>query len=110
MINETVIPAALGVLLCVLGIFNMTGNVSSLHLYHRKRVTEEDRKPFGRLVGLGTLLIGVALIVFGVLFFMYQKTQNELYSLIGTATLIAGVVIGIVLNFYAMIKYNKGIF
>ena len=30
----------LGVLVCVIGIINMTGNISSLHSYHRKRVAE----------------------------------------------------------------------
>ncbi|MBQ8331912.1 MAG: hypothetical protein IJX94_05390 [Clostridia bacterium] len=37
--------------IAVLGIINMTGNISSLHWYHRQRVTKEDRKPFGKLVG-----------------------------------------------------------
>lgn len=56
-----------GIILCVLGCVNMTGNISSLHWYHRQRVTEENRKPFGKLVGLGTLTIGVAIILFGIL-------------------------------------------
>ena len=102
--------SGLGLLVCVLGIINMTGNISSLHSYHRKRVTEEDRKPFGKLVGLGTLLIGIAMIVFGVLFLMFEKTQLDLYIIIGTVLLIAGIIAGMVISFYAMVKYNKGIF
>ena len=102
--------AALGLLVCVFGIINMTGNISSLHSYHRKRVTEEDRKPFGKLVGLGTLLIGIAMIVFGVLFLMFEKTQLDFYIIIGTVLLIAGIIAGMVISFYAMVKYNKGIF
>ena len=102
--------SGLGLLVCVLGIINMTGNISSLHSYHRKRVTEEDRKPFGKLVGLGTLLIGIAMIVFGVLFLMFEKTQLDLYVIIGTVLLIAGIIAGMVISFYAMMKYNKGIF
>ena len=101
---------ALGLLVCVLGVINMTGNISSLHSYHRKRVTEEDRKPFGKLVGLGTLLIGIAMIVFGILFLMFEKTQLDLYVIIGTVLLIAGIIAGMVISFYAMMKYNKGIF
>ena len=102
--------SGLGLLVCVLGIINMTGNISSLHSYHRKRVTEEDRKPFGKLVGLGTLLIGIAMIVFGVLFLMFEKTQLDLYIIMGTVLLIAGIIAGMVISFYAMVKYNKGIF
>ncbi len=101
---------ALGVLVCILGAINMTGNISSLHSYHRKRITEETRKPFGKLVGLGTLIIGIVMIVFGVLFLLFEKTQNELYAIIGTVLLIAGIIIGTVISFYAMMKYNKGIF
>ena len=102
--------AGLGLLVSILGIINMTGNISSLHSYHRHRVTEENRKPFGRLVGLGTLIIGIAMIVFGVLFFIFEQTKLELLVIIGTAELIAGIIAGAIISFYAMIKYNKGIF
>ena len=102
--------AGLGLLVSILGIINMTGNISSLHWYHRQRVTEENRKPFGRLVGLGTLIIGVAVAVYGALLFMFEKTQLELYVIIGAVLLVAGIVLGLAISFYAMIKYNKGIF
>ncbi|MBE6548785.1 MAG: hypothetical protein E7667_07965 [Ruminococcaceae bacterium] len=88
----------------------MTGNISSIHSYHRQRVTEENRKPFGRLVGLGTLIIGVAMILFGVLFLIFEKTQLDILVIIGAAELIAGIIAGMVISFYAMKKYNKGIF
>ena len=100
----------LGLLICVIGVINMTGNISSLHSYHRKRVTEEDRKPFGRLVGMGTLIIGVSLILYGVLFFVYEKTQINALVIVGTSELIIGIVAGLVISFFAMIKYNRGIF
>ena len=102
--------ASLGLLVCALGIVNMTGNISSLHWYHRHRVTEENRKPFGRLVGLGTLIIGLAMIVFGVLFLIFEQTNLAFLVVIGTVELIAGIIAGMIVSFYAMIKYNKGIF
>lgn len=101
---------AVGLLICVFGIINMTGNISSLHAYHRHRVTEKDRKPFGRLVGIGTLIIGVTVILYGVSFLLYEKMQQDLYVTIGTFVLILGIVIGLAITFYAMKKYNKGIF
>ena len=101
---------SLGVLIAVLGIINMTGNISSLHAYHRKRVSEENKKPFGRLVGFGTLLVGVAITVFGVLFFAFERTQLEFLVIIGVIELIVGIIAGMAISFYAMIKYNKGIF
>lgn len=102
--------AGLGVLISVLGIINMTGNISSLHWYHRQRVTEENIKPFGKLVGFGTLIIGVAMIVFGALFLIYEKTQLELLVIIGTVELFLGIILGTIISFYAMKKYNGGIF
>lgn len=102
--------AVLGIVLCVLGSMNMKGNISSLHWYHRQRVTEEDRKPFGKLVGLGTLMIGVAMILFGILFWIYEATMMEIWVIVGTVILGVGIVTGLGLSFYAMIKYNKGIF
>ena len=102
--------AGLGLLVSILGIINMTGNISSLHWYHRQRVTEENRKPFGRLVGLGTLIIGIAIIVCGTLFFIFEQTQLEFLMIIGTVELILGIVVGLIISFYAMKKYNHGIF
>ena len=101
---------SLGVLIAVLGIINMTGNISSLHAYHRKRVSEENKKPFGKLVGIGTLLVGVAITVFGALFFVFERTQLEFLVIIGVIELIVGIIAGMAVSFYAMIKYNKGIF
>ena len=105
-----IITAVLGALICVLGIINMTGNISSLHWYHRQRVTEENRKPFGKLVGLGTIIIGLAMIVFGVLFLIFEQTQFKALVIIGVVELIAGIIAGMIVSFYAMKKYNGGIF
>lgn len=69
----------LGILISILGIINMTGNISSLHWYHRQRVTEENRKPFGKLVGLGTLIIGIAMVIFGILFSIFEQTQLDIF-------------------------------
>jgi uncharacterized membrane-anchored protein len=102
--------AALGILLSVIGVINMTGNISTVHGYHRKRVTEENRKAFGKLVGAGTLIIGLAMLVYGILLFAFEQTQNEALSVIGVVILLAGIVAGSALSFYAMKKYNGGIF
>ena len=88
----------------------MTGNIYSLHRYHRHRVYEENKKPFGRLVGLGTLIVGVALMVFGGLMFVFEQTALQIILVIAPIILIAGVVAGLSISFYAMKKYNGGIF
>ena len=53
---EFIITTLLGIVCIVLGVLNMKGNISTVHWYHRKRVSEENRLPFGRLVGFGRLL------------------------------------------------------
>ena len=52
------IAMLVGAVLVGMGIYNIKGNISSLHSYHRSRVKEEDRLPFGRLVGIGNITMG----------------------------------------------------
>ena len=101
---------AVGALIIALGISNMRGNISSIHSYHRQRVTEENVKPFGRLMGLGTLIIGVAVALYGVLFLIFEFTGCVPLVIVGTVLLIASIIAGLAISFYAMKKYNGGIF
>ena len=107
---ENIVTFLVGVIGIVLGISNMRGNISTLHSYHRHRVSEEDRIPFGKQVGLGTMVIGIGIIIFSVLSTVTLYTENNIFILIGTAVLIVGIVAGLIISFKAMIKYNKGIF
>ncbi len=102
--------ASFALIIIIIGVINMTGNISSLHWYHRQRVSEEDKLPYGRLVGLGTVIIGLSCVIFGATLLMYEKSGLDLWALIGTISLIIGIAAGIAISFYAMIKYNKGIF
>ena len=99
-----------GIVLCVISFSVMRGNISLLHSYHRNRVKEEDIKPFGKLSGLGTLVVGIAVVVYGAFILLAMLTNNETYTLIGNIPLIVGLVVGMGIAFYAMKKYNGGIF
>ena len=105
-----IVAFLVGIVCIVLGISNMRGNISSLHSYHRHRVSEEDRIPFGKQVGLGIVVIGIGIIIFSVLSTVTLYTENNIFILIGNAVLIVGIVAGLIISFKAMIKYNKGIF
>ena len=107
---ENIITAIIGVVCIVIGIINRKGNISTLHSYHRNRVSEKDRLLFGKMVGLGMIIIGISMIIMGALSFIATILQNNLYLTLGSAALIVGLVIGLGITFYAMIKYNKGIF
>ena len=107
---ENIFSAIFGVVCIVIGVLNRKGNISMLHAYHRKRVSEEDRLPFGKMVGLGMIIIGLGLIAAAGLFVLSANLQNNIYSIAGNIVLGIGFAVGLIINFYAMIKYNKGIF
>ena len=106
----SIITLIIGIVCVLLGVQNARGNISSLHSYHRHRVSEEDRLPFGRMVGLGTIIVGVGIILFSILSAVTLLTDNDVYILIGDAVMIIGIVVGLCISFYAMKKYNGGIF
>ena len=108
--GELLLPVALGAVIIGLGVQNMKGNISSLHRYLRKRVTEEDRIPFGRKVGLGSIILGGAVILKACFQFAAGKMGSPVLDTAGTVVLIAGLTAGLGLIFYAMMKYNKGVF
>ena len=99
-----------GAICIVIGIFNMRGNISTLHSYHRSRVAPENVKPFGRLVGIGMLIIGIGLIISGVLLYVTELTNIKAYMTAGIAVMALGFAVGLGMSFFAMRKYNKGIF
>ena len=110
MITGTLTTVIVGIICITLGIINMKGNISSIHSYHRERVSEEDIRPFGRLVGLGTIIIGVGCILMGIATLLSTLLEAVFLLIIGSAIMIASIFVGIALSFYAMKKYNGGIF
>ena len=92
----------LGIFISVLGIVNMTGNISTIHSYNRRKVKEEDVPKYGRAVGTGTLIIGVSLIAAFVTTFWSETAMSFI--------VIPALVIGLGFILYAQFKYNKGIF
>ncbi len=105
-----VTTVVLGLLISAMGIANMMGNISSLHSYHRHRVSEEDRKPFGKQVGLGTLLSGISCVFYGVFHLIYELTDKVVFVWIGSVGLIVLLAVGLFIVLRAIIKYNRGLF
>ena len=93
----------IGTIIAVLGIFNLRGNIGSIHWYNRRKVSKEDQLPYCRCVGLGTLLIGAAMIISG---FLQALVSVEA----GAVVILIGIIIGLVLILNAQFKYNRGIF
>lgn len=93
----------LGTLLTILGVFNMKGNIASIHWYNRRKVTKENQKAYSLVMGLGTLIIGVCLIIAGI-------AQAFISIESGAVIMVIGILIGFALMLYGQIKYNKGLF
>ncbi len=105
-----ILLALVGGILIFFGVLNCCGNLKPLHSYHYKRVAKKDFLKFGRRVGLGNILIGVSIILYGASLYAYEKTQSDLCVLIGLVVLFVGLGAGLAISFAAMQKYNKGIF
>lgn len=107
---ENIFVALIGAVIIVIGFINRTGNISLLHSYHRKNVSEEDKLPLGKKVGLSMIIVGISIIllsVFGILTFLLGE---DIYYIIGTIISIIGITIGTIIALIAIKKYNKTIF
>lgn len=102
-LREHLTLIALGVMLIILGAFNLKGNIATVHWYNRRKVTKENQLPYCRLMGWGTLIIGAAMVISAVV--------QALVSIeAGSWVILAGIVIGLALILTAQFKYNKGLF
>ena len=105
-----IIALAVGIIFIVIGISNIKGNINSIHSYHRHRVSNVDKPIFGKLMGIGTIICGLSIIVFAIFFVIGDLRKQPVFVTIGSYVTIIGLAIGILLMIYATIKYNKGIF
>lgn len=93
----------LGVLITLLGIPNLKGNISTVHWYNRRKVGETDAPKYGKAMGLGSIIIGISIVLTAILLMIFG--YEFLYFII-----LAGIIIGLSFILYAQFKYNKGIF
>ena len=56
------------------------------------------------------IILGTSISFNGFLYFMFSYTNIKLFEILGNIITISGFSIGIIIIFYAMFKYNKGIF
>ena len=93
----------LGIILIILGIINRKGNISTIHWYNRRKVSEADRPAYGKWMGSGVILCGAGLLLGGLLALLLPEA---VWSIPGAA----GVAAGLSVMLHAPIKYNRGIF
>ena len=101
----------LGVILIILGAFNIRGNIASIHWYNRRKVTKENQLAYCRLVGLGTVIVGAGMLGSAAAqALLFKIIGTDPAAIIGAGLTLAGVVVGLVLILIAQFKYNKGLF
>ncbi len=90
-----------GVILLIIGYWIWKKEkISLLHEYHYNNVSEEDKKAFCTLSGVGITCIGIALLVTAVV----MEIIDSVWSFVAFAV---GFVIGLALLIYAENRYNS---
>lgn len=107
---ENILSIIIGVVFVVIGALNRKGNISMLHSYHRKRVTEEDKIPMGKMIGNGMFVIAGTLFLYAGLSFLSTLIQNNVLFVVASVVLVVGMVAGSGFMLFAINKYNKGLF
>ena len=102
-LRENISMIATGIVLILLGIFNLKGNIASIHWYNRRKVSKENQIPYCRLHGFSNVISGASMIVSAIIQALGSIELGGLITL-------AGIIIGFTLMLYAQFKYNKGIF
>lgn len=92
-----------GICITILGIFNLKGNISSIHWYNRLKITEKNRKKYGKSMGIVSLIIGICMTITAILQMIFYN-ENIWYITV------IGIIIGLIFMIYGQIKYNRGIF
>lgn len=92
----------LGVFISAIGITNIKGNISTIHSYNRRKVKEDDVPKYGKVVGTGTLVIGISCIVAFIVSFWSELLMDMV--------LLISVIVGLGFILYGQFKYNKGLF
>lgn len=93
----------LGIIIMIMGVTNLKGNISTIHWYNRRKVSETDAPKYGKAMGLGTLIIGVSMVITAILQMIFDLECIFYISL-------TGIIVGLIVMLFAQFKYNKGIF
>lgn len=90
---EYIILLVLGMCIIILGIVNIKGNISSIHWYNRRKITQETSKQYGKAMGIGSVIIGLSMSITAILQIIF-KIETLWYITV------AGIIIGLIFMLY----------
>ena len=99
---ENIVLLLLGLALSAIGIMNIKGNINTVHSYNRRKVKEEEKPKYGKTIGVGTLIIGISLILSFVVLLWNENAMTYVVA--------PGIIFGLAIIIYGQFKYNRGIF
>ena len=105
-----IIEIIIAIIFIFIGISNLKGNVSLLHSYHVKNVSDEDKPKLGKLIGIAILIISLSLIISGVFMVFAELKNNTAFGVVSEISIGVGLLIGCAICLFAIKKYNKSIF
>ena len=104
-IISAVISAIVGIVLLIVGILIRKGNVSILHSYHYKNVTDIDA--YSKEMGSAVMFMSVPTCING---FITLFAHIKIVSVISAVLLFTGMIICVIHIFKVQVKHNGGIF
>ena len=102
---SAIIPTVIALILLVVGCFIRKGNLSILHSYHYKNVT--DLKGYAKEMGNGIIFMSTPIFLDGFLTFF---AHIKIISIISSVLLFAGIIICVIYLFKVQTKYNGSLF
>ena len=101
MLAGSILVGLVGIVLILLGYMVWKKEkISLFHDYHYDKVSEEDKKAFCTISGIGVVLIGIGLFITSIII----GITNSMWSFI---PFVVGFVVGLIMLIYAGIKYNR---
>ena len=101
MLTGSIIVGLVGIVLILLGYMVWKKEkISLFHDYHYDKVSEEDKKAFCTISGIGVVLIGIGLFITSIII----GITDSMWSFI---PFVIGFVAGLIMLIYSGIKYNR---
>ena len=100
MLAGSILVGLVGIVLILLGYMVWKKEkISLFHDYHYDKVSEEDKKAFCTISGIGVVLIGIGVFITAIII----GITNSMWCFI---PFVVGFVVGLIMLIYAGIKYN----